>query len=1185
MGFRLQIDAKAATICGIWLARTVLASAYGIIGSAVLFGCGSEGAQGSVGTVQQKLGTNGPFTITTTTPILIPATQLPHGFDGPTVAAMTYTQAYAYSDPDLISEWSAIRYVQDAVMRMKHVTTRQPVVSSSTLDSGIVLTLLSYATADIAQASSIIASNGSDAYNANEAYYVRTETTPARVIVLANTYVGLNNGVVDLLGGDHYQTNPPVYSVGYEVLGMGPDWINVPDYTNRDLSFWEAHSERPGFYIRELTAMGGQDHSGTLTAGNNLPQNDPDNPNRLPDETVEYSYLRWRVGSHLAPQAGDFQSEPSFPGQSLQNWHVPVCVRLASDVAMNFPGSTTYHPVTGFLQPALVGPLTARPAASSSNANTIYIGVVNGDVNNLVVSVSNGTTWPTMDQVLEGIYLDQMDATVRDVLRLGMIRQFKNGFWAQPNATQVFATEAEDDQPNDSAFLAGASDKSWWLNYCKAPSNCGSAWENNDPYKLNGFFSGLPSQSNQKWWWNPPDPSDPNSVDPNPDLANAQSDNTFALNTWLLQQYDQYVQKLPTGNDHLDANGNLVECQNTSTGKSKSSSVITSLYSTAYHDVPPNFNMDGRIRVEPQTGFSKHRGLGKWANCVSYLDAMRAFRVLAPTQSGGRYDILSQAGVQDIDVRGVYGSRSSNDIQSDLSLMYTSGGRAYNAEIDFNFGKHALDYYLTTQELWSPSMSAAQLDAKRTRWIQRAYGPGATAMQSYYDLMTPQNWFDSAHYFETAMGYIDQAEAAINNTTSPYQVRLDDTKQFFYYYYLLDSVPRGTWYDNAQCPQCNAFIFRGQMSYTTAMLALVQSQYGVNVPTSSPKYGSTDPFVLSDPTYTGASKAMGVEQAAHFTHAQTQVWWNGNSPANPPANSVEGRWLASKSLSQQISSSIDQNDLVTVRQFTPPTGGYGSLPIAVDTNADGYKPPIILQSASAAGATLGLKIFRPYPASDRQVFYSVDYWDSSNKKWVSELSGLETFVVSQQANWTFGGRTQPVELIAITYQAPAVGTYRFTLQLGQTMGNYLASLGYNLDTATYTPGTGTSTAFGTPQLFYPANAGFWAYVPKGTSQLVLENGFVGSFKGLTGSVDFYKGLPSTGMTYSRNVTFPSSGVAAIPVNTDEQGSLVHIRNSNNVGNATEMMVKLYSVPGVYAQDYPEVLVPRAIATADGLTPW
>lgn len=43
---------------------------------------------------------------------------------------------------------------------------------------------------------------------------------------------------------------------------------------------------------------------------------------------------------------------------------------------------------------------------------------------------------------------------------------------------------------------------------------------------------------------------------------------------------------------------------------------------------------------------------------------------------------------------------------------------------------------------------------------------------------------------------------------------------------------------------------------------------------------------------------------------------------------------------------------------------------------------------------------------------------------------------------------------------------------------------------------------------------------------------------------------STGMTLPRNVAIPSLGVNEIAVNPTEQGSLVQIPNSNNVGNAT-----------------------------------
>ena len=103
---------------------------------------------------------------------------------------------------------------------------------------------------------------------------------PSRTLIVANTYDGLRHGVVKLLE-----------SVGYEVLGMGPNWTYVPNYTHpvAPLVFDLADvSERPGYYLRKLTVVAGQERgNGTLYALDGV------NGRRkliAPDEPVEVSY-------------------------------------------------------------------------------------------------------------------------------------------------------------------------------------------------------------------------------------------------------------------------------------------------------------------------------------------------------------------------------------------------------------------------------------------------------------------------------------------------------------------------------------------------------------------------------------------------------------------------------------------------------------------------------------------------------------------------------------------------------------------------------------------------------------------------------------------------------------------------------------------------------------------------------
>ncbi|HVF09539.1 MAG TPA: hypothetical protein VNA16_01985, partial [Abditibacteriaceae bacterium] len=137
------------------------------------------------------------------------------GFDWEKLSKLPYYQAL--SDPGH-PVLSAVRYLREAVQRM--TGKELPVVASNDLARGIVLTTLAGAPPELKKDPEVmqaLRNTGADAYNANEAYYVRSE--PKRIVIVANTTYGLSHGVIELLE-----------SAGYEALGMGPNWTHVPDY-------------------------------------------------------------------------------------------------------------------------------------------------------------------------------------------------------------------------------------------------------------------------------------------------------------------------------------------------------------------------------------------------------------------------------------------------------------------------------------------------------------------------------------------------------------------------------------------------------------------------------------------------------------------------------------------------------------------------------------------------------------------------------------------------------------------------------------------------------------------------------------------------------------------------------------------------------------------------------------------
>ncbi|MFW6039405.1 MAG: hypothetical protein ACOC9P_02905, partial [bacterium] len=152
-----------------------------------------------------------------------------------------------YSRAPELSLREGIDYLNEAVQKMTGAPL--PAARNDTDPSqGIILTTLEFAPQDVREdprVAQALARRDENDLAANEAYYIRSETD--RLLIVANTPSGLLAGVAELLE-----------SVGYEVLGMGPNWVHVPDYRDRPLVFDLERSGRPSFYLRRLVATSGQ---------------------------------------------------------------------------------------------------------------------------------------------------------------------------------------------------------------------------------------------------------------------------------------------------------------------------------------------------------------------------------------------------------------------------------------------------------------------------------------------------------------------------------------------------------------------------------------------------------------------------------------------------------------------------------------------------------------------------------------------------------------------------------------------------------------------------------------------------------------------------------------------------------------------------------------------------------------
>jgi hypothetical protein len=874
-------------------------------------------------------------------------------------------------------------------------------------------------------------------------------------------------------------------AVDYEVLGMGPNWTYAPDYRHKPLIFSLERAERPSFYIRYLGATSNQQYgAGTIMSGLTDPA----------DEAVDVSYLRWMMGTHMYGQ-----SMPPFPGHQLQKYARVVREHIRET------GITD-----GLLTAKTVADLDARrPPAGLDNKDWMWINTdAKGQPGADQVYLSNGETWSLLGPQQVGWNLDLSVPYVRQLIFETMKKEAEASFAQAPDAPMIYGMEAEDGAPGNAFLAQRMKNPNWYPEYLKQ-----EGLPFGRPYALNGY-NGL-NQPRETW-----DPA-------------AASDNMFGLADWLLHEFDKWIDALPP------------EQRVTSTGKSKKELIRTSFLSYNFHDVPPDFNPDPRIRIMT-ADYPKHRGQGKWEKFASHEDVARALKVMLPQEPMADYRILSLAYYSDPGAEGLplLKKSSAADLVADYGAAYDAGYRAMVAETDFNFGKYGLRYYLISKLLWNAKLTAQELDGIRDRWLQRAFGSAWKEMKAYYDFMLPENYpVNGPQSWATAIRFIDAADKKIDGTKEPdVRRRIDDVKQYWYYHYLMDS---GLYTKSS--PELKEYLWKGQMSYMVAMHVLASRQFG----------GSRLDTVKD---VVGPELNAG---PAHYTHEETQVWWARVLDfwkVTPVAN-----FSSTVLANGKLANSIDLNDLVAVQEFQ------NTLPDRpLYFRSDYVKPVPILMIARRKGDEIGFTMAFQFkegrPFGTRKIAYGVDIWDPVRKTWNSWIDKSTTV---QESKEEVDARGQQLQVASVRLQAPRPGTYRFDIDNGG-FASFLTSSAYDPATGKYANPVGFTYSSQASGL---ALGPVYFYIPKGTKSLDFE--VWDSFKNK--AIQLYHGLPAGNATASRKIDVSNRGTYTIALQPGEDGTVAR------VDGGLLAFPYLYSVPTLWAMSPSSLLIPRDIAEADGLT--
>ncbi len=711
------------------------------------------------------------------------------------------------------------------------------------------------------------------------------------------------------------------------------------------------------------------------------------------------------------------------------------------------------------------------------------------------------------DAKARSLKLDLSTPLVREVLLAAFKEQSEAHFAEGKEGLFLFGTEPEDGiVAEDTRWLRHPN---WYPDYLRQ-----RGLPFGQPYRLHGVL-GL-EQPHETW--------EPGSL----------SDTVFAFNNWLLWEYDRWLDSRPP-EERLAADG-----------QPKKARVRTSLYSYNTHDVPPNFNLDPRIRVAV-AGFPKHRGLGKWRRFATPVDMGRAFRALLPDAPLGDYWIISIASHRDFGPGGISGSRLPESIHRRVRETYEAGFRSVSAECDLNFGRYGLEYYLYAQMLWNPRLTLAELTALRDTWLQRAYGSGWEPMRTYHELLAPESGHIKApNTWARAIALIDEADGKIDRQREPDAGRrLDDLKQFWYFHYLCESGQGG-----ADSAAMREFVWKGQMSYMTSMNMVAQRIF------KTAKVNEIVPPALR-------------EGPAHYTAKETAAWWARVREfwRWTPVAEFRNATLANG----RPAAGVDLWDLVSVAEFgpaqTPEPFLYQS---ATQQNA------AFLTTATREGEAVGFRM--AWPRREGNLFaakalnYGISRWVAAEARWEDLVDETMAAALSKEAA---GADGKPYHEVEVRFAAPAPGTYRLSLSYGGNEARLSgpAYLPGATGDAALPPGVaGGVTFFGA--LTGLAQGPVYLYLPKGTRSFDVETWGPGSQRRAT----FHTGLPGSGMQATRTVELAQKGTCVIPLQAGEDGSLVKLESAGFA------MPYTYSVPLLWARSPGALLLPRAIAEADGLSP-
>lgn len=617
-------------------------------------------------------------------------------------------------------DWTSPREgLRDAVVLLRdaleQMTSHAPMIQNTadlSSATGILLTTLAGAPTFIQNNPDVIAALAGAPGDANEAYYLLTE--PTRVWIVASRLEGLVTAVPDLLE-----------SVGYTVLGMGPNWAHAPNkQSGLELSVRKAG--RPGYLFRYIWPSSGQSGGqGTISEDN------PVKPT-APDESVEASYHRWLIGARMRTYSTKLNL-----GHALQSYHSQV---------INLIRST--QTAQGFLAPTGVGPLASRP--SPTVEGSLWV-----DTDDTDAYFVKGGAWVKSTGLMPAS-IDLSVAGVRQLVLQKMLTVSDTAFATNPDDVYGFPADPEDGSGYTQLALAALP--SWYPTY---RSQNGDAL--GDPWVMAGFKGfALPAHTNETW------------------NALAATDVVFAFRDWLLREYDKAIDARPNPADRVTSTGKSKKALIRVDGLSYNYFDVVPNFNV---DPRMRIAIAGFGKQRARGEWLYYRSEAIMADAIAHLLPQGLPSLNWIVSGAGQSDFYLTSSVM------AAPSGSPIAMAKKLRDYFASANvRGLSAESDLNFGRLGPDYYMMAKVMWNPSLTDAQLLEALEDYLRKAYGQAAFAkMWEYYlAAWSGTNPVIGQSLYARCVRLLGEADALILAGT-PEQARLDDLKTHWYHYYFVDT--------------------------------------------------------------------------------------------------------------------------------------------------------------------------------------------------------------------------------------------------------------------------------------------------------------------------------------------------------------------------------------------------------------